>query len=86
MDYVVTSFLEIKKEEAFRNYMADGVYAISNAVGKGFNAEHLVKRFSDIVSPREQQEEVEVTEEEVLEQLRAKWNKGKNNGSKSRDN
>lgn len=57
IEYCISAFHKYREQEAFKNYIADGLYAIVNHSGS------YSMRFSEFVHPKSEEEEKKEIEE-----------------------
>lgn len=69
IEHCVTALSIIQKENLFKNYIADTIYAIGNLVGNAFGAGDIIlRRYADLINPQDDVVE-EKTEQEVIEHI-----------------
>ena len=68
MEYVVTAFRLTREEETYKSYVADGLYVISNTLADAFGGKRMVKRYSEIIYPQEEN----ITGAEVIQKVKDK--------------
>lgn len=70
MEHCVTALRLIREQEIFREYIGDGLYSISQSVGKAWGGQVLQTKYTDLRKKKEQ--EPETTEAEVIESVTRK--------------
>lgn len=78
IEYCVSSFLELQKEKAYKIYITDCLYSLTNMYATFHGGECPVNtRFAEILLPEKKKEEK--TAEEVIDHMRKKL-EGKKDG------
>lgn len=67
IEHCVTALSIIQKENMYRNYVTNSLYAIANTLGNAFGVGDIIlKRYDEWIKP---QAEADKTEEEVIEHI-----------------
>ena len=65
----MTALRLYREEQLFRNYIADGIYAMSNSIYKYIGGSCLQYRLSEIMNPPKEEQR---TEDEVVDSIMTK--------------
>ena len=66
IEHCITALRLIKEEERYRNYIGDGLYAISNSLGNIVSGPMLMTKYSELGIPAKEDER---TEAEIIDSI-----------------
>ena len=76
MDYCIAFFQKKQKENAFRIYVTDALYAISESTAKMFGGSSMKMRYADLIRNKPQDTEQETKDAaEVVNHIKDRINK-----------
>lgn len=66
IDHSMAALRRIREQKRFQNYIADGIFAISNNL-------QLIDKYTDLIADERKEDKPEKTPEEIKEKLRRKF-------------